>query len=96
MSKDNCNRCNITDNIEFMYKSKDFFYCDNCAHELGVIKWKIINAQIVAILGTAQELKKITFIALVSHCVSLAIDTVYKRPCKRGMIMEMKIYIKTR
>ena len=38
MSKDNCNRCNVKDNIEFMYKSQDFFYCDNCAHKLGVVK----------------------------------------------------------
>ena len=35
--KDICNKCNVKDYIEFMYKSNDFFYCDNCAHELGVL-----------------------------------------------------------
>lgn len=38
MIEDICNRCNVKDNREFMYKLQDFFYCDNCAHELGVIK----------------------------------------------------------
>jgi len=59
------------------------------------IKWKIITAQIVTILGTAQELRRITFIAPVVHCVKLAINTAYKRPCKRVTIMETMNTIKT-
>tara|TARA_R110002051_G_C8438419_1_gene454637 strand:- start:35 stop:445 length:411 start_codon:yes stop_codon:yes gene_type:complete len=38
MIEDICNRCNVKDNREFLYKSQDFFYCDICAHELGIIK----------------------------------------------------------
>ena len=60
-----------------------------------VIKWKIIPVQIVTILGTAQELKKIIFIVLAVHCAKLVIDTAYKRPCKLDTIMEMMIIIKT-